>query len=68
MIDDVEYEHMAPALGLEAGAFPGLTVRNLANGEVFPFPRGREIDEVGVEEFIRGIVEGRVRGKRHDEL
>ena len=76
-IDAVEYAHMAPALGLEAGVFPALTVQNPIYGQVFPYDQRRVITADSVESFIIDIVQGRVQasanGARrewtaHDEL
>jgi len=76
-IDAVEYAHMAPALGLEAGVFPALAVQNPMYGQVFPYDQRRVITADTVESFIVDIVQGRVQpsgnggereGAAHDEL
>jgi protein disulfide-isomerase A1 len=73
----VEYAHMAPALGLEAGVFPALAVQNPIYGQVFPYDQRRVITADAVESFIIDIVQGRVQpsangagreGAAHDEL
>jgi len=76
-IDAVEYAHMAPALGLEAGVFPALAVQNPMYGQVFPYDQRRAITVEAVESFITGIAQGRVQPStgragreraEHDEL
>jgi protein disulfide-isomerase A1 len=76
-IDAVEYAHMAPALGLEAGVFPALAVQNPMYGQVFPYDQRHVITADAVESFIIDIVQGRAQpsanwarreGTVHDEL
>jgi protein disulfide-isomerase A1 len=76
-IDAVEYAHMAPSLGLEAGIFPALAVQNPTYGQVFPYDQQRVITAEAVESFILDIVQGRVQpsangvgreAAAHDEL
>ena len=72
-IDAVEYAHMAPALGVEAGVFPALALQNPRLGQVFPY-HGNKITPQVVEKFVQDIVEGRIQpdsngpGVKHTEL
>ena len=60
-IDAVEYVHMAPGLGIVTKAFPAAALQNPTFGQVFPYEIGKEIYVEGLEEWILGIVGGKVQ-------
>lgn len=59
-VDAVEYAHMAPGLGLDAGNFPALALQNPMFGQVFPFEARKQIIVKEVEGWVLNIVAGRV--------
>lgn len=80
-VDAGEYGELAGPLGLVPGAFPALAVQNPMFGQVFPYPRSREITPEAVGGFLMDIVQGKVKpwdgtlsadegvaGHEHDEL
>ena len=60
-VDAVEYGHMIPALGLQAGSSPALAVFNPMYGQAFPYDQGRNIRPEAVESFVLDIVQGKVQ-------
>ncbi len=59
-VDVVEYGHMLPTLGLEAGKEPALAVFNPMYGQVFPF-EGKHVTAKAVEAFVTDIAQGKVQ-------
>ena len=59
-VDAVEYAHMAPGLGLDAGKFPALALQNPMFGQVFPFEARKQIIVKEVDSWVLNIVAGRV--------
>ncbi|XDG03576.1 hypothetical protein ABKA04_003191 [Annulohypoxylon sp. FPYF3050] len=79
-VDAGEYGDLAAPLGLVPGAFPALSVQNPMYGQVFPYPRAKQITPEAVGGFLMDIVQGKVQpwdgtfpadaagGQAHDEL
>ncbi|KAI0384675.1 thioredoxin-like domain-containing protein [Hypomontagnella monticulosa] len=80
-VDADEYGDLAAPLGLVPGRFPALSVQNPMFGQVFPYPRSKDITPEAVGGFLMDIVQGKVKpwdgtvsaddgesGHGHDEL
>ncbi|KAI2465625.1 thioredoxin-like domain-containing protein [Annulohypoxylon bovei var. microspora] len=60
-VDAGEYGDLAAPLGLVPGAFPALSVQNPMFGQVFPYPRAKQITPEAVGGFLMDIVQGKVQ-------
>ena len=60
-VDALEYAFMAPGLGLDGGKFPALALLNPGFGQVFPHDYRKDVGVKDVEEWVLGIVGGRVK-------
>ncbi|KAK0728323.1 hypothetical protein B0T26DRAFT_167163 [Lasiosphaeria miniovina] len=76
IIDTAQNPAMPALAGLSGGVLPGVSVENLGTGQLFPYPRGRELSAAALEKFLGEVVGGAVEpwdGSRpgevvHDEL
>jgi protein disulfide-isomerase A1 len=59
-VDAVEYGHMIPVLGLQAGSTPALAVFNPMHGQAFSYDQEWQIRPEAVERFVLDIVQGKV--------
>ncbi|KAK3373656.1 hypothetical protein B0T24DRAFT_271233 [Lasiosphaeria ovina] len=71
IIDAAQSPAMPALAGLPDGVLPGVSVENLATGQLFPYPRGRELSAAALETFLGDVVGGAVEpwdGSRYGEV